>query len=93
MEAETIEIKEASKSSKSWDDEKAEVLAEKISELPLKIEGTFLEAQIHKLYEEMEAKSLVFRPKCYLSDEWGCPDGIPVIGIPFYLADKKLSLC
>src|SRR3990172_8088222 len=26
-----------------------------------------------------------------LDDEWGCPDGIPIIGIPFYLADKKLS--
>src|SRR3990172_1088663 len=90
METNVIEQKEAIKGS-GWDEEKAEVLAEKISELPLKIEVTFLEAQIHKLYEEMEAKSLVFRPKCYLSDEWGCPDGIPVIGIPFYLADKKLS--
>ena len=28
-----------------------------------------------------------FAPACYLSDEWGCPSGIPVIGIPFYLAD------
>src|SRR5206468_1860446 len=27
----------------------------------------------------------------YLSDEWGCPDGHPVIGIPFYLADPKLA--
>jgi hypothetical protein len=32
-----------------------------------------------------------FRPKCYLTDEWGCPNMEPVIGIPFYLADPKLQ--
>ncbi|MGH9858062.1 MAG: putative zinc-binding metallopeptidase [Acidobacteriota bacterium] len=76
---------------KTWEQERAQVLAQKISELPLKIEGTILESNIEHLYEEMEEKGLVFRPKCYLSDEWGCPDGIPIIGIPFYLTDKKLS--
>src|SRR5207245_1274351 len=24
-------------------------------------------------------------------DTWGCPDGVPVIGIPFYLADRRLA--
>lgn len=33
---------------------------------------------------------IVFRPETYLSDEWGCPSGTPVIGIPFYLADPVL---
>ena len=79
------------KPTQAWEEEKAEVLAKKISELPLKIEGTFLETQIQRLYKEMEAKGLVFRPSCYLSDEWGCPDGIPIIGIPFYLVDQNLS--
>jgi hypothetical protein len=23
----------------------------------------------------------------YLSDQWGCPDDTPLIGVPFYLAD------
>ena len=23
------------------------------------------------------------RPACYLTDEWGCPSGEPIIGIPF----------
>ncbi len=32
-----------------------------------------------------------FRPACYLTDEWGCPSGEPIIGIPFYLADPKLA--
>jgi hypothetical protein len=87
METQVLEKKPV----KGWEEEKAEVLAKKISELPLKIEGTFLETQIQRLYKEMEAKGLVFRPSCYLSDEWGCPDGIPIIGIPFYLVDQKLS--
>jgi hypothetical protein len=85
-----FEEKESTRA-KAWEQERAEVLAQKISELPLKIEGTILESKIDQLYDEMEQKRLVFRPKCYLSDEWGCPDGIPIIGIPFYLADNKLS--
>jgi Putative zinc-binding metallo-peptidase len=85
-----LEEKEAART-KPWEEERAQVLAQKISELPLKIEGTILETKIQQLYQEMEAKGLVFKPKCYLSDEWGCPDGIPIIGIPFYLADKKLA--
>lgn len=92
METEFLEVKEAAPSaSKPWDEERAEVLAKKISELHLKIEGTFLESKINQLYDELEARGLVFRPRCYLTDEWGCPDGIPIIGIPFYLADKKLA--
>ena len=83
--------RESPKGSKSWDEERAGVLAQKISQLPLKIEGTILEEKIQQLYDDMEAKGLVFKPGCYLSDEWGCPDGIPIIGIPFYLVDKNLS--
>jgi hypothetical protein len=44
------------------------------------------------LYRELEQKGLMkFRPLCYLTDEWGCPSGEPVIGIPFYLANADLS--
>lgn len=88
MEAQIVEKKSAGT---TWDEERAEVLAQKISELPLRIEGTILENKINQLYKELEDKGLVFRPSCYLTDEWGCPDGIPIIGIPFYLADNKLS--
>jgi hypothetical protein len=80
------------KPTRTWDEERAEVLAQKISELPLKIEGTILESKIQQLYDDMEKKELVFRPSCYLSDSWGCPDGIPIIGVPFYLADPDRKL-
>jgi hypothetical protein len=44
------------------------------------------------LYAELEAKGLKhFRPRCYLSDEWGSPTGEPVIGIPFYLGDPRVA--
>lgn len=69
-----------------------EILGKPIRELGLKLEGSPLERFVHQLYRELEAKGLKkFRPLCYLTDEWGCPSGEPVIGIPFYLADPKLS--
>ncbi len=69
-----------------------ELLGKRISQLGLRIEGSPVERFVHQLYRELERKGLkLFRPVCYLTDEWGCPDGQPVIGIPFYLADPKLA--
>jgi hypothetical protein len=75
----------------TWESEKLAVLSKKIDELQLKIEGTPLETALNKLHAELEEKGLKYRPKAYLSDEWGCPEGVPVIGIPFYLADERLK--
>jgi len=69
-----------------------EILQRPISELGLKLEGSRLEKPVLQLYAELERKGLQkFRPLIYLSDEWGCPSGEPVIGVPFYLADQRLS--
>ena len=69
-----------------------ELLGKRISQLGLRIEGSPVERFVQQLYRELERKGLkTFRPVCYLTDEWGCPDGQPVIGIPFYLADPKLA--
>jgi hypothetical protein len=69
-----------------------EILAKPIKELGLKLEGSPLERFVRKLSSELDWKGLRrFRPLCYLTDEWGCPSGEPVIGIPFYLADPKLA--
>jgi hypothetical protein len=70
--------------------EKGSLLRQRISELGLSIKGTLLEQLVNRLYEELAAKSLVLRPPVYLSDQWGCPDGTPLIGVPFYLADPRL---
>jgi hypothetical protein len=60
--------------------------------LGLKLAGSPVERFVEQLYRELEAKGLgKFRPACYLTDEWGCPSGEPIIGIPFYLADSALA--
>lgn len=69
-----------------------ELLAKPIRDLGLKLEGSPLERFVQQLYKELDAKGLhKFRPACYLTDEWGCPSGEPVIGIPFYLANPDLA--
>jgi hypothetical protein len=45
---------------------------------------------IRQLYIELENASIFFRPKTYLTDGWGCPNKVPVIGIPFYLVNPIL---
>src|ERR1700758_375860 len=69
-----------------------EILDKPIRDLGLKIEGSPLDRLVQQLYRELERKGLTrFHPACYLTDEWGCPSGEPVIGIPFYLAHPELS--
>lgn len=64
----------------------------RICDLGLTIEGSSLEKFVQQLYRELEQKKITkFRPSVYLTDEWGCPSGEPVIGIPFYLARPDLA--
>jgi hypothetical protein len=72
------------------DTKQQELLSRKISELLLKMEGTHLEGLILRLHKELEAAGIAFKPNIYLSDSWGCPDEVPVIGVPFHLADPAL---
>ncbi len=66
------------------------LLATRIGDLPISIEGTWLEECVKQLYAELDAKGLVFHPECYLADEWLTPEGEVAIGIPFYLAHPAL---
>jgi Putative zinc-binding metallo-peptidase len=74
-----------------WEGERQTLLRRRISELGLSIRGTMLERMVEQLYAELGAKGLVFRPPVYLSDQWGCPENTPLIGVPFYLADPRLA--
>src|ERR1051325_7853177 len=74
-----------------WAEERAALLGRRISDLGLAIEGSRVEQLTHQLYQELDAKSIAFTPPVYLTDQWGCPDGTPLIGIPFYLADPRLE--
>ena len=77
--------------SPNWEGERHALLSQRISDIGLEIRGTVLEQLVNQLYEELTAKGLDFKPPVYLSDQWGCPDGTPLIGVPFYLADARLS--
>jgi hypothetical protein len=74
-----------------WDAERGQLLGRRISELGLEIAGTRVERLVERLYGELADRRIAFRPPVYLSDQWGCPDGTPVIGVPFYLADERLE--
>ena len=68
-----------------------ELLRTRICDLKLQIAGTELESRIEKFYAELAAKGIVFKPVCYLGDEWFCPEGSATIAIPFYLAHPRLK--
>ena len=62
----------------------------RVRDLKVRIEGSILEHRLERLYGELEQKGLIFRPPCYLADEWLCPDKVPIIGIPFCLSHPRL---
>jgi hypothetical protein len=73
-----------------WETIRYELLNTRICDMGLQIEGSPIDPFIRRLYRELELRKFSFRPMCYLTDSWGCPDQVPVIGIPFYLADLRL---
>jgi hypothetical protein len=74
-----------------WETVRYELLNSPICELGLQVEGSPIEPYVRRLYRELAAKGLRFRPEVYPTDSWGCPDEVPVIGMPFYLFDKRLA--
>lgn len=73
----------------TWTDD--QLLDLKLSELGVRIQGSSMGKCIRQLYSELASHQLLFRPHCWLSDEWFSPDGIPGIAIPFYLAHPRLA--
>lgn len=70
---------------------RADLLKSRIGDLRLQLHGTRLERLVQRLYAELQQAGLQFQPPVYLSDDWGCPDRVPIIGVPFYLADAELT--
>ena len=63
----------------------------RICDLDLRIEGSEIERHLGTLYAELALHGFVFRPHCWLSDEWFSPDGTPGFAVPFYLAHPRLK--
>ena len=72
-----------------WGDE--QLLDTRICDLGLRLAGSDVEPLIDRLYDELGAHDLRFRPRGYLTTEWLCPDRVPLIGIPFCLAHPRLK--
>ncbi len=68
-----------------------ELLALRICDLGVRIEGSELEPRIRQFCEDLAARGVTLRPDCYLGDEWFSPEGSPAIAIPFYLAHPRLK--
>ncbi|MEX0612761.1 MAG: hypothetical protein WD229_11640, partial [Pirellulales bacterium] len=68
-----------------------ELLQRRIGDLNLRLDGTPVARLTRRLHDELAQAGLCFRPPVYLSDDWGCPDRVPIIGVPFYLADPELT--
>jgi len=68
-----------------------QLLDQRLCDLPLRLTGTPLTALIDRLYAELAAQGITFRPPCWLAEEWFSPDAIPGIAIPFFLAHPRLA--
>ena len=67
-----------------------DLLKLRLRDLPVRIQGSYLQRPVRRLYKELERKKIPFRPHVWLSGEFFTPDGVPGFGIPFYLAHPRL---
>lgn len=72
-----------------YPDEK--LLGLRFCDLGLKIEDSPLQAEFERLYQELQTKGLIFKPRFWLSSEWFTPDGVVGIAVPFYHAHSRLG--
>ncbi|MCA9395011.1 MAG: hypothetical protein KC900_12475 [Candidatus Omnitrophica bacterium] len=67
------------------------LLGTRVCDLPVTVSGTWLADCVEQLYRELADNGILFRPKCFLADEWLTPENETCIGIPFYLAHPRLT--
>jgi len=77
--------------SNNWEIVRQRLLQRRICDLELGLKGSPLEPLLQQLEQELSAKGVDYVPTFYLTDAWGCPDRVPAIGIPFYLANPMLG--
>jgi len=68
-----------------------ELLDLRLCDLKLGLRGTAVHTRITRLYRELAARGLAFRPHAWLAEEWFSPDGVPGFAVPFYLAHPRLT--
>ncbi len=68
----------------------ARLLAVRLRDLKLRLEGSWIEQGIHQLESDLERRDITFRPHYWFSTDWFTPDGVPGIALPFYLGHPRL---
>jgi hypothetical protein len=77
--------------SRPWDSYPTKrILDLRLSELGVELEGSWVEDAIAHVHGELAHRGLRLRPKVYLADEWMSADGVPAVGVPFYLVHPRL---
>jgi hypothetical protein len=69
----------------------AQLLDMRLCDLRLPLRGTAVHAHIVRLYRELAARGIGFRPHAWWAEEWFSPDGVPGFAVPFYLAHPRLT--
>jgi hypothetical protein len=62
----------------------------RLCDLGVSLEGQPVARRIRRLYGQLQERGLRLRPHVWVSSEWFSPDGVPGIGVPFYLAHDRL---
>jgi len=62
----------------------------KLSDLNLRIKGSWVEECIQIVLKELRNKGINFKPHFWISDEFFSPDGVTGVALPFYLFDSAL---
>src|SRR5215475_14034746 len=67
-----------------------QLLELRLKDLKVTVDGTWLEACLGSLHEELEVRGIRARPHAWISSEWFSPENTPGIAIPFYLTHPRL---
>jgi len=63
----------------------------RLCDLGVRIDDSPLRSSIRRIYEELEQRSLRFRPHFWVSEDWFTPAGVPGCAVPFYLLHPRLQ--
>ena len=66
------------------------LLATRLCDLPLQLQGTLMARRVQRLHRELQAHNISALPHAWLSEEFFNPDGVLGFAIPFYLAHPRL---
>jgi hypothetical protein len=68
----------------------SELLRTRFCDLPLQLKGSVIEERAKRVFDELTARGIRFRPTIWIAEEWYNPDGVVGFAVPFYLLHPRL---